>query len=289
MKDLFSSPPSGAGMADKSREKAPAPSTRDPFTLSEAELFSQLPQAIGPSLFLDRFTFDELHARLESSGFLSAMVEKGVCDPRIEILRVEPDEHRLIVFDTSGPEPLKMIELRLTLMRMQIPDGVSSSSLKSLFEMLAIDWAMLQNPRAAFSPERPQLPGQEHPGLGLGRKCHEFLIQLGVELRRDGLVNHPQYIHNAIIYRDEYYFIDPQRQGELLAMVRDLARFPIAVISHAVGEGKLVDVHRQIQIEWNPEVMVCPIHKRLSGYFESREYRETVQRTLSSQSYDLAL
>jgi hypothetical protein len=276
-------------MADKNQGKSPTSSNQDSLTLSEAEMFSQLPQAIGPSLFLDRFTYDELHARLESTSFLAAMVKKGVIKPRLEMLRVEPDEHRLLVFDDSGPERVKMIELRLASTRLRLPGGVRSSSLKGPFEMLAINWAMMQNPRVAFSAERPQLPGQEHPGLGLGRKCHDFLVQLGVELRRDGLINHPQYIHNAIIYRDEYYFIDPLRQGELLAMVRDLARYPIAVVSHAIAEGKLVDVHRQMRVEWNPEVMVCPLHQRLRSYFESREYREGVQRSVSSRSYDLSL
>jgi hypothetical protein len=289
MKDSSPSTPPGSEVTDKKHEKVPVSHPQDSFALSEAEMFSQLPQAIGPSLFLDRFTLDEVHDRLASTSFLSAMVKKGIFNPRLEMLCVEPDEHRLIVFDDSGPEPVKMIELRLALTRLEIPAAMGSSSSKSLFEMLAINWAMMQNPRAAFSAERPQLPGQEHPGLGLGRKCHEFLVRLGGELRRDGLINHPQYIHNAIIYRDEYYFIDPLRQGELLAMVRDLARYPIDVVSHAIAEGKLVDVQRQIRVKWVPEVMVCPLHKRLSSYFEGREYREAVQKSLSSRSYDLSI
>jgi hypothetical protein len=123
----------------------------------------------------------------------------------------------------------------------------------------------------------------------LGRKCQEFLVRLGTELRREGLVNHPQYFHNAIFYRDEYYFIDPKRQGELLAMLRDLARYPIGVASQAIADGRLMDVQRQIRVEWDPEGMVCPIHKRLGDYFQSREYREAVERVLSASSYDLAL
>jgi hypothetical protein len=289
MKDPLAPSPPNSGAAGKKPKKSPQSVRLAPFTLSESEMLSQLPQAIGPSLFLDHFTFDELFAQIESTSFLSAMKKKGVLIPRVELVRVEPDEHRLIVADASESEPVRMIELRLALTRMEVPALSGYSSRPTLFEMLAINWVMMQDPRAAFTKERPQLPGQEHPGLGLGRKCQEFLVRLGTELRREGLVNHPQYFHNAIFYRDEYYFIDPKRQGELLAMLRDLARYPIGVASQAIADGRLMDVQRQIRVEWDPEGMVCPIHKRLGDYFQSREYREAVERVLSASSYDLAL
>ncbi|MBZ5536555.1 MAG: hypothetical protein LAO31_11410 [Acidobacteriia bacterium] len=289
MKDPFAPSPSNSGAAGKKSKKSMGSVRPDPFTLSESEMLSQLPQAIGPSLFLDHFTFDEVSAQIESTSFLSAMKKKGVPIPRVELMRVDPDEHRLIVFDDSESEPVKMIELRLALTRMEVPALAGYSTLPSLFEMLAINWVMMQNPRAAFTENRPQLPGQEHPGLGLGQKCQEFLVHLGAELRRDGLVNHPQYFHNAMFYRDEYYFIDPRRQGELLAMFRDLARYPIGMASQAIADGRLIDVQRQIRVEWDPEGMVCPIHNPLGDYFQSREYREAVQRTLSSCMYDLVL
>lgn len=252
-------------------------------------MLSQLPQAIGPYLFLDRFTFDEVFAQIETSSFLAAMKMKGVLIPRLELGRVEPDEHRFIVFDDSGSEPVKMIELRLALGRLEVPPLGGYSSVTSVYETLAINWVMMQNPRAAFTEERPQLPGQEHPGLGLGRKCQELLVHLGTELRREGLVNHPQYFHNAVFYRDEYFFVDPRLQGELRAMYRDLARYPIGVASQAIADGRLVDARRQIQVEWDPEEMVCPIHKGLNDYFQGRDYREAVQRAFSSSLYDLAL
>ena len=258
----------------------------DPFVLSQAELFGQLPQAIGPALFLDRFTVEDMTARLESSGFLSAMIQKGIRQPSLVIQRVDPDEHRLLIHDKSGPEPLKIMELRMTFGRLELPDSSSFISRNS-FDVLIVNWMMLQNPRARFSTERPQLPGQEYPGLGLGRKSHEFLLQLGLELRRAGLVNHPQYFHNAVFYRDKYYFVDPCKQGELLAMVRDLSKYPMAISSPAVDEGRLMDTQRHQTIEWHPGAMVCPIRKRLRKYFDSAKYRQSVEESMESHAYDL--
>jgi hypothetical protein len=261
----------------------------DPFVLSQAELFGQLPQAIGPALFLDRFTVEDMMARLESSGLLSAMIQKGIRQPSLFIQRVDPGEHRLLIYDKSEREPMKIMELRMTLGRLELPDSSSSFLSRNSFEVLTVNWMMLQNPRARFSAQRPQLPGQEYPGLGLGRMCHEFLHQLGSELRRSGLVNHPQYFHNAVFYRDEYYFVDPCKQGELLAMVRDLSKYPMTISSPAVDEGMLMDTQRHQTIEWHPDAIVCPIRRRLRKYFESSKYRQAVEESVKSHAYDLCL
>lgn len=256
-----------------------------PFTITEAELFSQLPQAIGPPLFLDRFTPEEMEERLLTCGFLPALIGKGVERPRLEFQRVDPDEHRLLIFhDADGA---KFVELRLTFEKLEVPPLRAILASPSYFDMLAINWALLQNPRAEFTSERPPMPGQKYPGLGLGRKCQGFLMKLAAELRRDGLINHPQYFHNALFYRDEYFFVDPVRQGQLLAMIRDLAKHPVAVASSAVSDGKLADARTQAMVEWKPGAMVCPLRKRLRRYFESRPYREAVQRSAASHVYDL--
>jgi hypothetical protein len=276
-------------LGGKKTEDTSASAGQDSFALSEAELLCQLPQAMSPSLFLNRFSHADMQARLEASSFLSALIAKGVHKPRMEILRVEPEEHRLLMFDDSGPQPLRMVELRMSLTRMEMPGRMGLFTSRGPAEMLAVNWIMMQNPRAHFTSERPQLPGQEFPGLGLGRKCHEFLVQLASELRRDGLINFPQFFHNAVIYQDAYFFADPERQGQLLAMIRDLSKYPIAQASHAIADGKLLRLPERVRIEWNPGPMVCPVRRRLKRSFRSSEYRRAVERAQAMQGYDLAL
>jgi hypothetical protein len=41
---------------------------------------------------------------------------------------------------------------------------------------LAVRWLALQDPRGRFTPERPRLPGQRYPGLGLGKRLYERLM-----------------------------------------------------------------------------------------------------------------
>lgn len=285
---LMSFNKSVAELKTKGKKSSSGTSSGESLSFSEAELFGQLRQAIGPTLFLDRFTPAEIVARMEAAGFWSALKEKMKCPPRLRLQHVQPDEHRLLVLDDSESEPARFIELRLSLARMEIPNRHRAGATTEPFEMLAINWAMLQDPRARFSPERPRLPGQEHPGLGLGRKCQIFLIALGRELRQSGLINHPQFFHNAVFYQNEYYFVAPELQGALRAMIRDLAKYPIDVASRAIEEGRLWDAVKHCREEWKPDVMVCPIRRRLKKYFEDPAYRKAVQAASASHAYDLA-
>ena len=54
--------------------------------------------------------------------------------------------------------------------------------------MLSIEWLLLQDPTKTFSKSKPQLPGQEHPGLGMLRELLEMLYQACLRLELDGLI-----------------------------------------------------------------------------------------------------
>src|SRR5689334_1469499 len=54
---------------------------------------------------------------------------------------------------------------------------------------------------------RAQLPGQRHPGLGVGNNIHDLLVFLSKSKKRDGLLNVPEHFHNGYLYiLKGYYF-----------------------------------------------------------------------------------
>lgn len=260
-------------------EKAEPPIMGESFSLLETEVFNQLYPTVDAEMFLRRFTRDDLISRLNSSGILPELEAMGFTRCRVLTERVEPEEHRLFISDESGPFPSKLVEVRLAFARLDLP--------RDLFALLSINWILLQNPRAAFSRHRPQLPGQDFPGLGLGRRFQSFLVELAQELELHGLENHPQYFHNAVFYHDAYYFADPVRQGEFLAMIRHLSKFPIAVASRAIEEGRLIEAHHGQKVDWVAGAMVCPLARSLRDYFKSAEYEAEKERSLASHSFDL--
>jgi hypothetical protein len=100
----------------------------------------------------------------------------------------------------------------------------------------------MQNPLAHFSSEKPQLPGQKHPGLRCSsdvikmltelarKKCTMFflgkrrrageIVGLTSSVARDCLMNVPQFLHNAILYaRVGHFFLNPRFQGWFAALM----------------------------------------------------------------------
>jgi acetoin utilization deacetylase AcuC-like enzyme len=106
-------------------------------------------------------------------------------------------------------------------------------------EMLYVHWLSLRNPRARFSLRRPQLPGQDVPGLGLAREAGSMLRRMAVRLGLAGVVIRPAHYHMAYAARHEFAFIDPRRQGRFEALVRDLRRLSLLEATTAMAEGRI--------------------------------------------------
>jgi hypothetical protein len=106
-------------------------------------------------------------------------------------------------------------------------------------EILFIHWLSLRNPLARFSDRRPQLPGQEVPGLGLAREAGTLLARIAIRLGLSGVAFRPSHFHLAYTARHDFEFVDPARQGRFEAMVRDLSALPLLDATHAVAEGRI--------------------------------------------------
>ncbi len=119
--------------------------------------------------------------------------------------------------------------------------------------MLLVNWLSLRNPRATFTEQRPQLPGQEVPGLGLAREAGQMLARMAKRLDLAGVAFHPAWFHVAYTARYHFRFLDPTVQGHFEALMRDLAPLPLLVATHAIADGR-VRLHGQ-PFRWEPGVM----------------------------------
>src|SRR6185312_11389377 len=72
-------------------------------------------------------------------------------------------------------------------------------------DVVQVEWLLMQNPRGAFTAQRPRLPGQVLPGTGLGRAVHGLLVIMAGRLQRDALVVVPAHHHLAEGYVDAGY------------------------------------------------------------------------------------
>lgn len=154
--------------------------------------------------------------------------------------------------------------------------------------LLVVQWVSLQHVCGAFTRERPQLPGQSHPGLGAGRRVYRLLWRMARELGKDGLSAFPMYYHNAVYYSEGFSYLDPRKQGELVALKRDLAALPLNLASEGINRGRLLDGSTGRVVDWNPGEMFASVSRRLRSYFAGRAYQSEVKRVAKDQSFRLA-
>lgn len=235
-------------------------------------------------LFLDRLTPAAIERDLESAGIYDHVALRGYGDLRVEVSR-EEGEHRMRLLAAGVDDPL--IDLRMSEMTCVPREATLREHGAEVLYLLAVRWLSLQDPRAQFSASRPALPGQVHPGLGVGRRLLDRLTAWSYDWGKDALVNYPQYYHNAVFYSRLFTFLSPRWQGRMEALRRDLAGLGVTEASWAVERGRVVEEPGGKVVRWRATEMVAPITRVLKSYLKSDEYARAVQATEDKVKYRL--
>lgn len=242
----------------------------DPEELTDEALSEELFRPRSRSHhFLGFYSHHGGRLAMERYGFFKLLRQKGF-DPQLKAELTDPQRHQLLVYDgTEDPEHL-LIKLEAGFRDLELPHGESC-------RMLFIDWLMMQDPRQSFSSDRPRLPDQRHPGLGLFLYFGHLLKLMAVRLHCDGLMNHPAHYHNAVLYGKVMHFVDPEVEGRFQALQRDLGDLDLAAATRAVDEGRVIDATGQA-LEWRGVPQVMPITLQVLTWFDSTEYRDAVEK-----------
>jgi hypothetical protein len=258
--------------------RAPQPSS--PVETSE-DLLAPLIGHKSSSLWLGRFSETEILRSLEECGFLKGLRALRLQPVVLTIAALEPFLQALKLFHMQPDAQHLLAEFRLQekplAPKIRREDGLG----EPLPRVLAIEWLVLQNTAATFAPERPILPGQRFPGLGLARCVLQWLIALAQELQVEGLTNHPEYFHNAYLYRDRFHFYDPRKEGLVQALTRDLLRDSLAQTAWGLEFGCACDENGQV-FSWESDLLILPLSQRLEKYFRTEEYLARVEQASAS-------
>ncbi len=216
----------------------------DAAVITEADVADALGLArTGPRRLLDYYTAEGLEYALERYRILPMLRRLGFGQLRIVIDRVgTSDRGRLVGRDATTGREVTLIELEVE--RLRLGDAT----------FLFVNWLSLRNPRAHFSALRPQLPGQEVPGLGLAREMTQLLTLIARRLSLDGVAFRPSWFHMAWAARHDARFVDSARQGRFEALVRDLRAVPLLEATRAIADGRVL--LNGEPYAWEPEEMV---------------------------------
>ena len=217
--------------------------------LTEADVAEALGMApAGPRKLLGFYTAEGLEYALERYRVLPLLRRLGFGELHVRVDKAGGcDRARLFGRDSTTGQEVVLVELEVE--RRRIGGGT----------FLFINWLSLRNPRAKFSALRPQLPGQEVPGLGLAREMAQFMAIMAKRLALDGVAFHPSWYHMAYAARHGGRFVNPQRQGRFEALVRDLQHLPLLDATRAVAEGR-VKLNGE-PYQWEAVEMVSWLHQ----------------------------
>lgn len=154
------------------------------------------------------------------------------------------------------------------------------------YEFLFVEWLYSQNPKISFSESKARLLGQKYPGLHTGKIILELLIMTSKRLKLSGIINIPQYFHNAQIYSKKFSIYDPFIEGKRKAIERDLlSKYSLAKVSWSIEENKVYENGKLFN--WKPTLQIVPLRSSLYKYFDSDKYKKVVKYSMSNFSYEI--
>jgi acetoin utilization deacetylase AcuC-like enzyme len=171
-----------------------------------------------------------------SAGMEHALFRYGIFD---QLQRLGYSSFR-VAFDSGGPGERVRVFGEADGQEHLLTEAILEKRWLGNAQVLYVHWFTMRNPRARFTERRPQLPGQEVPGLGMARESGEILALMAVRLGLAGVVFRPAHYHTAFTARRYFAFVDGARQGRFEAMVRDLAHLPLVEATRAVSEKRVL-------------------------------------------------
>jgi hypothetical protein len=247
----------------------------------ESELLFDLTGENPENRLFGRYDPGELRERLAASGLLVGLSERGYPDPILRLSCADPSDQRICLYAGEETRDRLLMEARLQLAPFHPRRPIGPFAEESSFRMLVIHWLVLSSPDGKFTVDRPRLPGQERPGLGLLDQTIELLKAFSRELSIDGVLDVPDHFHTALFYSRAFRYLDPEAEGRFQAIARDLSGVPLALASDAIREGCLVDRRTGAPMPWPVAEQVMAVRGPLRRFLHSPAYREARNRALA--------
>jgi hypothetical protein len=247
------------------------------------DVFDQLADKKGPILWLGHYTEDDIRSLLEKFELLPALKAQGFSEITLTLEPVDRFVQALKIFAATPSAENLLAEFRLREVSFSHSRLVTEAPLR----MLQIEWLMLQNPQAKFTAARPRLPGQRHPGLGVAKRALQLLLHLAAEHKLAGVLNFPEFFHNAYFYLEYFYYCDPRLKGIVLALRRDMFELSLAELSWAIYLNCVIDAKTGQTFEWQADALVLPLDEEMKKHFSSAEYEQVVYDTMAASQFVL--
>ncbi|MCP4129799.1 MAG: hypothetical protein GY754_02165 [bacterium] len=237
-------------------------------------------------LFLNRFSKNEMLEVIKNVGLLDHLHDKGFSHIAIDFDRDDTYIHALRMYHKTINEKNLLIDVRLSESKIEVNKKIAAAIKdREPFDMLVVEWASAQNPDEEFSGDKPRLPGQEKPGLGVLLFLMKMMYVMGKEIRKDGFMDVPDHFHLAVMYSRKFKFIDPVDEGILLAVMRDLKEYSLSDLTWGFLTGTIFDESTGEYQVYTPSGQVAWLSPRMEKYFSSPKYQEICDSIYDKKKY----
>lgn len=251
------------------REIAPHELTGEPaegdWGLTADDILPGMAAAHRPRKLLGYYTLQGLELTLERAGLLDRIRGMGYEQPRVELELDNPAGDTFRLYGDAARTEL-LLECRVRIDRATVPDAA----------LLRIEWLLMQNPRARFTAQRPRLPGQKHPGLGMLQDVLALFIVTCDRRGLDGLLFVPAHYHTACQGRKYLRLLNPADEAFMRALEKALAGVPLPEATHAVAQKRVVNRRTGSFVSWRSMPMVFPVTERLKEKISGEEFEKQV-------------
>jgi len=254
--------------------------------IGEKDILTGLTQEKGTSLFLGRYSLTEAIAVLGKRNFFKEAKKRNLWPLAFDLDSSGYPVQRFQIFLEERKPGNLIVDLKIREGHLMPKDCLHLDPSFCKYNFLILEWFTLQNPVLKFSTKRPPLPGQQYPGLGLGKKVVDVFVYLARLTRKDGLLAFPAYFHNALLFSRYFHFLNPEKFAEVLAIEKTFPKIPFKHLAWIVYLNCLRQDSDKIY-EWKAEELVYPINKALREYFDSKTYKKRVKQGLKKWHFTI--
>ncbi len=242
--------------------------------ITDMDLFNAESGGMGHNFFLGFYSHKGFELIVKKYGILETLREIGFKNIEYKIDTSDPYIHKITFYDNKR----MLIEavLKREIITLNLPFYPKANGKR--ITILSIEWLSMQNPDADFTADRPRLPGQQYPGLGLASRAVELMMIAAWRLKLAVLVNKPQQYHNAYLYSKIFFYLNPEHQAVLMAISRDTKKHPLHKTAWAIEWGALIDEVENKPFTWTASQQIVPLDVELKKAFNSWEYRRLVKK-----------
>lgn len=257
------------------------------FDLDERDLFNLNIGQRGDNLFLGYFSENGLRIIFEKYKIKKKLNKLGFNNLHLDIDTSDAYKHKVIVKNYKNGSIERLIELVVKKDVLEIDMPFDSKLNGNKYDVLTVEWLKMQNPRAKFSKQRPKLPGQEFPGLGIGSEALELLIMAARRLGLLGVINIPDHYHNAFFYSKIFNYENPRDEAKLHALIRDTKGRHISNVAWAIERRILIDKNKNEPFKWFIKRQVLPLTREWYKLYRSKEYKNYVRKRQKKYHFEI--